>query len=200
MKKINKLVFGIGINDADYSVCSRLKGKRLWCPFYRKWMDMLRRCYSEKYQKAKPTYIGCYVTFNWLTFSIFKAWMEQQDWQGKELDKDLLCPGNKLYSPETCVFVDRKVNGFLLESNASRGEYPIGVIYQKEKLTNKFKVLCRSVLTSKQKYLGYFSTPEEAHQAWLAFKLEQAHLLAAQQSDLRVAKALIDRYENYKIS
>jgi hypothetical protein len=53
-----------------------------------------------------------------------------------------------------------------------------------------------------RKYLGLFSTPEEAHQAWLKAKLELAKELAAEilaeGGDPRVAKALVDRYENYK--
>jgi hypothetical protein len=48
------------------------------------------------------------------------------------------------------------------------------------------------------KHLGYFSTPEEAHQAWLKAKIELAKELAAEQTDPRIAKALINRYENYK--
>lgn len=40
-------------------------------------------------------------------------------------------------------------------------------------------------------------TAELAHKAWLQYKLEQARILATKQTDVRVAKALIDRYENY---
>lgn len=48
-----------------------------------------------------------------------------------------------------------------------------------------------------RKHLGFFHTPEEAHQAWLKAKLELAKKLAAEQDDPRVAKALVERYENY---
>ena len=133
---MRKLVWNIGINDADYSVEKKTswyengkqKQKRVWvCPFYEKWRPMLQRCYSEKFQNKRPTYKGCSVCQEWLTFSNFKAWMEQQDWYGKELDKDILFPGNKIYSPDTCIFVDQGVNKFLIESNAARGKYMVGV-------------------------------------------------------------------------
>lgn len=198
---MKKPIYGVGINDADYEI-SRYefvgsKRKRIWvCHFYRKWQDMLKRCYSEKYQEKYPTYKGCSVCQEWLIFSNFKAWMEKQDYEGKQLDKDILFPGNKVYNPETCVFVDQRVNSFLIETSAARGEYPIGVSWHKS--CNKFKASCGDG-SGKSKHLGHFSTELEAHKAWLDFKLKLAYQLAAEQTDLRIAKALIERYENYKI-
>lgn len=158
-------------------------------------MAMMNRCYGEDYQAKHPSYEGCYVCEEWLTFSNFKAWMEKQDWEGNELEKDLIISGNKIYSPETCVFVSARVNTFLIENGAARGEFPIGASVDEK--SGKFRARCRCVISGKQKTLGYFYSPEEAHKAWLAFKLEQARILAAEQADPRVAKALIYRYENY---
>ena len=53
---------------------------------------MLQRCYSPKNHAKNPTYIGCYVAKEWLTFSNFKAWMGSQQWQGMELDKGVISP------------------------------------------------------------------------------------------------------------
>ena len=122
--------------------------------------------------------------------------MENQDWQGKELEKDILFPGNKVYSAETCVFVDAKVNLFLTECNASRGDCMIGVCWHKK--ASKFVASCNDG-GGKDMYLGLFNTEIEAHKAWLACKLKLAYQLASEQTDPRVAKALIERYENYKI-
>ena len=205
MKK-KKLVRGVGINNADYVVTvyetigyenGKQKRRVVWrCPFYSRWNDMLARCYTTSYKQRFPTYEGCCVCKEWLTFSNFKAWMEKQDWEGKELDKDLLVPRNKVYSPETCVFVDKRVNLFLTESSANRGGYMIGVSWKKGK--DRFQAVCNNG-ARKSKHLGYFNTELEAHKAWLAFKLEQAKILAAEQTDPRVAKALVERYENYVI-
>jgi hypothetical protein len=52
----------------------------------------------------------------------FKKWMEQQDWDGKCLDKDIIAPGSKLYSPETCAFVLKATNLFVIACDASRGD------------------------------------------------------------------------------
>lgn len=199
------LICGVGINDSEYRVQEfislgyengKRKRKRVWiCPFYRKWIDMLERCYSIKKQEKYPTYKGCSVCQDWLTFSNFKAWMETQDWEGKHLDKDILYPSNKLYSPETCVFVDPKVNTFLNECNASRGNYMIGASWNKRE--KKFVAMCQDG-SGKQKHLGLFDTELEAHQAWWNFKIKLVYKLAAKQTDPRIAKALIERYENYE--
>ena len=199
-----KLVYGVGINDADYKVQEwitvedgdgKKKRKLAWrCPFYSRWTGMLERCYSARFQEKCQTYKGCSVYKDWLTFSKFKQWMETQDWECKHLDKDILFHRNRVYSPETCVFVDGRVNSFVLECNASRGQWMIGVHWSK---TNKrFIAGCRDA-SGKPKHLGYFDTELEAHQAWLKYKQELALQLAAEQTDPRVAKALIDRYENY---
>ena len=199
-----KLVYGVGINDADYAVTrwetievdGKRKQKLVWeCPYYRVWHSVLKRCYSTKFQECFPTYRGCSVSEEWKIFSNFKLWMEEQDWEGKQLDKDLLFERNKVYSKETCVFVPSTVNNFTIERGNDRGELLIGVCWNKP--AGKFKSSCRNPFTKKQEHLGYFTCELEAHQAWLKRKLELAHELAAVQTDERVAKALVERYTNY---
>ena len=204
--KTRKLVFGVGINDSDYVtqkmetigyVDGKRKQKLVWmCPFYRTWKNMLERCYSTKLQERKPTYKGCSVTDEWKTFSNFRAWMMTQDWEGNQLDKDLLFEGNKVYSPETCVFVSGMVNNFTIDRGNDRGEFLIGVSWHKG--ANKFASRCCNPFTKKREYLGLFTSEQEAHEAWLTRKLELAKELSAIQTDERVAEALIGRYSNYK--
>lgn len=201
MGRKRALLYGIGVNDADYVVHIRefIDGsyKTIWrCPYYTKWNDMIRRCYCNNQSKTNLSYAASIVAPEWHYFMAFREWMIKQDWQGKQLDKDLLIPGNKVYGPETCVFLDEKVNIFLVERDSERGEWPIGVSFHKR--DRKFQAYCRSVNGAKRKYLGLFDTPEEAHQAWLTYKLSQAIILASEQTDGRVAEALILRYQNYK--
>lgn len=204
MMKKNRLVCGVGINDANYVVRKETiilengERKRLktWiCPYYRTWINMLKRCYSAKEQQRCPTYYGCSVSEDWLVFTNFKNWMELQNYQGKHLDKDILVRGNKVYSKDTCVFVDSKVNTFLLDCGATRGEYLIGACLHKP--SGKFVSHCCNPFTKKMEYLGLFISEQGAHEAWLKRKLELAHMLASEQTDARVAKALISRYSNY---
>lgn len=187
------LVEGWGINDADYVVQPKIDGKKVACRFYLTWKNMLRRCYNEKYRHQQPTYLNCYVDEEWRYFSNFKNWMKQQNWEGKHLDKDLLYEGNKVYSPDTCVFVHRTVNSFVIDSGAARGDCPIGVNLRK---TNKYVSRCNNPLTGKREHLGEFTCPIEAHLAWKRRKHELAIQLANSNyvTDQRVRDALMKRY------
>jgi len=200
--KPRKTVWGVGINDADYVVKKqetigylngKLKQKMVWiCPYYQAWKEMLRRCYSAKYQETYPTYKGCSVSEKWLALSNFRAWMEKQDFEGMHLDKDILFKGNKVYSAETCVFVAPLVNAFINDQRTSRGECLLGACLHKP--SGNFKSQCNNPFTKKYEHLGFFTCEQEAHEAWRKRKLELAHELAAIQTDPRVATALIDRY------
>jgi hypothetical protein len=197
MRKLARLIYGIGVNDAAYPLfITQAAGgsrKTMWvCPFYRVWTGMLERCYSEKFQVRNPTYQGCSVAPAWLSFSAFRAWMAQQDHSGKHLDKDILHMGNKVYSPETCVFVTPDVNKFVIESGAIRGEWPVGVAWHKAR--EKFVAQCRDPFIGKHKFLGYFISSESAHEAWREHKHQIALAYAELQADQRVAVALRIRY------
>ena len=199
---MNKLVFGVGVNDLGYRTqvyeyVTENGGKRIRehvfiCTYYTVWRNMLQRCYSKKYLESNPSYIGTSVCSEWLYATAFKKWMEQQDWHGKCLDKDIIVPGSKLYSPETCAFVLPTTNKFVVARDASRGDYPTGVSLCKP--TGKYQACCKNPFIGKQEHLGHFSTPEEAHEAWRKRKHELAQLVAATESDPRVVEALKKRY------
>ncbi|CAL9959044.1 HNH endonuclease [Vibrio phage 219E48-1] len=98
-------VFGVGfIGVGEYKVSVNSKITKA----YQCWSDMLKRCYSEEYQLNKPTYIGCSVHPDWHNFQAFAKWYDKNhpiDGSKYELDKDILVEGNKVYGPETCMFV-----------------------------------------------------------------------------------------------
>lgn len=184
-----KLICGVGINDADYLVRSTINGKDVWCPFYRVWAGIIERCYSTKFHTKRPTYMNCTITDEWLTFSNFKKWMETQDWQNKAIDKDLLVTGNKMYSPDYCCFLYPTTNSFLITPSKNLRQ---GIHYRKDK--KKFKATCSNPFTKKSEHLGYFSCPDQAHQAWKNRKHELACQHAGMYTDPRVKQALITRY------
>lgn len=191
-----KLVQGVGINDLPRGSCSeRIDGKQTVYPFYDKWHGMIRRCYSRKLHQRHSTYSGCSVCEEWKTLSKFKEWFDQQPLErySWDLDKDLLLPDNKVYSPETCILVPHWLNTFVVESNAIRGQYMVGVYWEKQK--GKFKSYI-SDGTGKMKSLGLFTDELSAHIAWKAAKLQMVHDRKDElnQIDHRLYDVLVKRY------
>lgn len=192
-----KLVSGVGTNDSAYPVVIEAvidgRRKQLWaCPFYRTWHNMLDRCYDAKQLAKCPTYTGCSVATEWHSFMNFRTWMVNQDWEGNQIDKDILFPGNKIYSPDTCVFVPGCLNSFTTDRGASRGDSPLGSSWSKR--DQKFRAQCRNPFTLKNEYLGAFACPDAASAAWRSRKHELACQYADIQTDQRISAALRSRY------
>lgn len=181
-----KKIFGVGINDADYTVTPVIDGVRVFCPFYTKWHSMLRRCYSLKALTDRPTYQGCVVCDAWLVFSNFKTWMEKQDWKGKTLDKDFFGDGS-IYSPSTCCFVELWLNTLFNARAALRGLYPIGV--SKDHRINRFQAQLQ--INGRIKYLGLFDTPKEASIAYKKAKRQYVIDKMRDYPDQRIKRAVL---------
>lgn len=155
-----KLIYGVGVNDRRYPVY--VAGKPI--KEYDVWRQVLVRCYDPKYQKKRPSYVGCLVSENFKNFSFFYEWAQKQIGFGQEdyhLDKDLLIKGNKLYSEDTCLFLPSRLNTLLLASKAVRGSLPIGVC------AHNGKFLAQCLRKPASHHVGVFDTPELA---FLAYK------------------------------
>lgn len=106
--------FGIGyFGDGAYS--SRVNGKITVC--YSSWCGMMERCYSSRLHECKNTYRDCEVCEEWHNFQNFAKWFEDNYIEGYDLDKDIKIEGNKLYSPETCMFVSKYKNNMAAQAN-----------------------------------------------------------------------------------
>lgn len=181
------LIYGVGFNDADYTVEKKTAHGTWVCPFFRSWRSMIERCYSTHCKKIHPSYLNATVCPEWLTFSVYKSWMEMQDWRGKELDKDVIQIKNNHYSPETCCFVFQYINTLNLSKPNKNSQYPKGVTYRAE--TNKYRAAIR--INKKAKHLGYHLTAEEASTAYKKAKASHILSVAKEQSEQRVRDGLI---------
>ena len=159
-------VFGIGVLGAKYQ--SKING--VHTKEYTLWVNMLKRCYNDSFQKKYPTYIGCEVSDNFKSYEYFYEWCHKQigfdnDGNGNpfHLDKDLLIKSNKVYSEYSCVFIPAEINSLLVKSDNIRGKHPIGVHYHK-----RDKAFVAQVRKNKGKseHLGYFKTEIEAFNAY----------------------------------
>lgn len=183
-RKLTKKVYGVGVNDSWYKVYIKDEyGASHRCPIYRKWTAMLERCYSEKYHKKEPTYKSCFVCDEWKRFSNFARWMEGQDWIGKHLDKDILYPGNKEYSPEKCVFVDQSINNLLTNVDINN------IFYNK----TKKRFIATISKFNKRIHIGNFLTMDEALKA---YKKEKSNYIKNIMSTVK-DKFLIDGFKRH---
>ena len=132
---------------------------------------MIRRCYSKGIQYTTTSYSNCTVCEEWHNFQNFAEWYNNNIWNDEFcfLDKDILIKGNKLYSPNTCIFVDNRINCLFVKSDKKRGKYPIGVIKVKEKYIAK----CRDGYGNSIN-LGYFDSETVAFNA---YKVEKENVI-----------------------
>ena len=164
-------------NDGSYyrvKICgvgfipSTLKGKehRMIRAFI-SWKSMIRRIYNG-YGRFAKCYENCVICEEWLDYGVFKNWYENQRGCGLkyELDKDLLGNG-KLYSPETCCLLPRELNRMISDRKTKNRELPTGVVKSGKKYYAHY------VMGTSEKKLvriGGFNTPEEASNAYKAFR------------------------------
>lgn len=163
---MNRTVGHLGIGEYK----AYLNGKKT--KVYVLWDNIIKRCYNPIVHAKYPTYIDCTMHSDWHTFQIFAKWYEENYVEGYHLDKDILYKGNKVYGPDTCCFVPREINNFLLERAIVGKEYPLGVT----KRDSKFQA--RISKEDKEQYLGRFITVEEASQAYRIAKESYAKELA----------------------
>jgi len=190
MGKKRGLVYGVGVNDWVGNIS--VDGKPI--REYKLWVNMLERCFDQKLKQKYPTYEDATCSKDWLSMTTFiedVSQMRGYALSGWALDKDIIQKGNKLYSKDTCCFVPHEVNNLLTKRDNSRGEFPVGVNFHKA--TGKFGAQIR--INGKKKFLGRFTTPEEAFQAYKTAKEAQIKAVADKWKHLldeRVYLALLD--------
>lgn len=146
---------GIGIMDIDnesYSICGSM------------WRNMIARCYGLSDLKKHPTYKDCDVCDEWLIFSNFKKWFDENYVEGYQLDKDILQKGNKVYSPDTCCFVPHEINKLIITANRKESQLPVGV----RKVPYGYQTFVS--INGHPNYLGTCKTEDEASELYLRSK------------------------------
>ena len=148
---------------------------------YLRWHDMINRCYNERFHGKQPQYKGCTVCEEWLNYSNFKVWYDQNKIVGMklDLDKDILFKGNKEYSPATVSFVPHEINTLFLNGKKNRGDLPIGVNFD----TSKGKYRAQMAYMGQTKKLGTFDSVESAFARYKKYKEDFIKDMAKQYKD-----------------
>lgn len=132
---------------------------------YSSWLNMFKRCYSDKTSARNSAYKKCEVCEEWHNFQNFCEWYYKHYYeienQKMHLDKDILVKGNKIYSPKTCVFVPERINKlfetYKFKCNKEKGKYIVRIRKNGNneylgRFENKDKAL-ESYKQAKEKYI-----------------------------------------------
>ena len=168
---------------------------------YNTWKNMLRRCYLKEEMGKHPSYIDCSVCEEWHNYQNFAKWYEENYWGNNtklQLDKDILIKGNKEYSPNTCVFVNKYINCLFTKSNNTRGDFPIGVsLYDvKDK-----RYMARYNENGKLIKIGVYDNPNDAFNAYKLFKEKYIKQIADEYKNKykNFPQKLYDAMYNYEV-
>ena len=144
---------------------------------YSKWKGMIYRCYDQKHLEKFPTYKTVTVCEEWLCYANFEKWFNETYVKFGdvvfEIDKDLkqLNKTHKIYSPETCVWLPKKINYFIINHQHNNSSGALGVSWVSDR--NNWLSQIKMFNTGKTKNLGRYNSKEQAYQSYLKAKLEQ---------------------------
>ena len=188
----HKTICGIGyIGQGVHK--SRYKSKQTFC--YNIWKAMICRCYDKERLKNRPTYKNVTVCKKWHNFQNFADWyyknFNSEYMKGWHLDKDIICPDCKQYSPKNCAFVPQEINSLFTNNKSTNGKFLIGVV----KSYNKFAT--NISIEGKQKTIKAFDTEQEAHDLYKVLKEKHVKDIAEKYKGL-INNKVYKKLKNYE--
>jgi len=163
-----KSVYGVGfIGYGEFK--SKINNKN--SKIYSTWSKMLERCYTDR----KRSYKNVFVCEEWHNFQNFAKWYVENYYELKdeiiEIDKDILIKNNKIYSPQTCIFVPKKINDLIVNHKQNRSSVCLGVTQN----TSNYSAVCNIMYNGKKiRYIGTYKTKEEAFNEYK--KIKESHI------------------------
>lgn len=159
----------MGIGEYD-STNSKINGK----DFYDTWSKMFDRCYRGK----DLTYANVEVCNEWYNFQNFmeyviKTYPIHIDNKSFVLEKDILQYNlkNKIYSPSTTLWIPKRINSYIQNKRSGTKNEFKGVEKRSELCWRAVSVLFEE--PSKKYMIGHYKTKEDAHEAYISYKLQQ---------------------------
>lgn len=185
MNPYDRTVYDIGyIGLGDYAIKIGTEKTQA----YRVWHEMIARCYAEAQKEKCPTYYNiATVCEEWKCYQTFAEWYTNQQYECDErlhLDKDILYPGNKVYSPYTCMLVPQRINSIFTNKSNDR-KLPTGVKKHAQGYQAEYS----------GKNLGIFRTVEKAYEAYANEKENAVKLMAEEYKDIIPEKVYNALYE-----
>lgn len=179
------MLYGKGIND-DGKIW--LNGKNI--KSYAVWHGMIKRCYDNSNSEWT-------VCEEWLYFSNFKKWFDKNyplelEGAGIKIDFDRnLLKKNNIYSPNTCIFLPKRIRLFISHKNINNTSGYTGVYWNK-----KNKKWCSRICdfnTHKRINLGYFDDVEDAHKEYSQARRVESEKAKEYLKELGYKKEIIEK-------
>ena len=170
---------------------------------YNTWATMVRRCHDPKFQERDPSYIGCTIVDDWYNYQNFGYWYTDNYYEipgeKMQLDKDILVKNNKVYGPDTCIFVPHHINSLFTTRKNRRGELPIGVFYTNKYSTNRYSVRCNTMFGDRKTITVHgFTDPVEAFEAYKELKEQEIKRVADYYNEY-IPQQLYDALYNWQV-
>ncbi len=163
--KLTPSVFGVGyVGEGSYKVSYEGVHRRS----YKIWIGVLSRCYCPKQQEKTPCYKGCTVAEEWHNFQNFAKWYEDNYTEGYHLDKDIKVEGNRVYGPDTCMFVEPIVNIVKATAKHYKLVDPEGVVTE----VYNMKAYCRANNLNSSAMFKVLSGKKDEHRGWTRYEDE----------------------------
>ena len=195
--ELRKVIYGVGINDVMIPYFTQT---RTW----KTWNGIIRRTDKRDPNLTNyESYKDCTLDPIWYKLSAFKEWIEQwDDFENKEVDKDILIPGNLHYGPDTCLMVRPIVNSWFKPKDESKSDLPRGVCWNSgwkkgkspkpyRAQINPLQVIDGEVKVGKRTALGHFLTAKDASDAFQKARKESLQILIDTETDIKVRDAIL---------
>ncbi len=193
------LICGHGVNDSEEPVTYRENGKKFRIKTYSTWAGMIHRCYSKSFKDKFQTYKDCTCSDNWLIYSNFKSWMDENNWEGRHLDKDLLGNG-KLYSPETCCFLTPKANNYLkYDSKRKIPNLPTGVYLDKNSKKKIYYSQVKLPISGRRFRSKNSDDINQTFNWWVKHKRMGMQELISEENCPRIIRGMRDMYSDERL-
>lgn len=114
--------------------------------------------------RNRSSYADCKLSDEWEDKDRFLKWFKNNYKEGWQLDKDLMVKNNKIYGAKECVYIPEELNKMF--SSNPKGKYLQGV-----SKTNCGRFDSSIMERGKTKYLGTFTSEEDAHKRAMQARL-----------------------------
>ena len=122
-------------------------GKRNYMLAYQKWNGMHRRAYNS--DGKHPAYADVHVDREWWNYQVFAEWFENNYYEVPNdflcLDKDIKYPGNRIYSPHTCILIPNSINELFKQTNCNEKGLPIGVYERSDMKSIRYRARTKTI-------------------------------------------------------